>query len=212
MPRTRLLTLTLAVAVALAGCGGGDDHGGGGSPPAGGGVSTKPISLPESLPGFGDMVQQNKKKGANSAAVANQVKHQKFVEQQTVAQYSKAYGGAAVAYHQYADDQLLLLPWVIAVRAQAPGLTLGPVVDAKYLLAAKPDHEVVSSGDVECAVNWEPTPSGKPVPPDSQDTQMCQRTSKGLSVFVGGPGEFKGPQGFQKLVDLTNAAYDAVSG
>jgi hypothetical protein len=147
--RVATLLLTAVALVAVAGCGGGDDSGtttsGSGSDA---GVSTQPIALPDSLGAYGDLVQQNKKKGAASPAVANQVKHQKFVEQQTTAEYSKAYGGAAAAYHQYADDGLERLPWVIAVRAKAPGLTLGPVIDAKYLSQPKPEHEVVRQGDV----------------------------------------------------------------
>ena len=89
-------------------------------------AAPRPIELPERLGQFGDIVEATDAKGEGRGA-ENQRKHQARIKERTAAAYSKAYDGAAATYRQYADESLERLPWVIAVRAPAPGLTIGPV-------------------------------------------------------------------------------------
>src|SRR4051794_10513222 len=94
--------IALTTALGLSACGD-DDGGGGGSTAGGGGVSTKPISLPDTLGGFRDVVDASEAKGQNEPALGNSRKHQERTKQRTEAAYSKAYSGASSAYRQYAD-------------------------------------------------------------------------------------------------------------
>src|SRR4051812_14401019 len=202
--------LALATATGVGACGG-DDDGGGGSAQGGTAVSTKPIALPDTLGSFGDVVEAAKAKGQKGPPLENSRKHQERVKQRTEDAYSKAYGGAAAAYRQYTDENLERLPWVIAVRSKAPGLTEGPASDPEYLLLASPEHEIKTEGEVQCRIDWSPpTLQGKKPDPESELVTMCQRTSNDLTVFVGGGG-FKGPDGLSQMVALTNDAYDAAA-
>jgi hypothetical protein len=212
MPRTLVVSLlALTTAIGLGACGS-DDDGGGGSTAGGGEVSTKPISLPETLGPFRDVVAASEAKGQKGPAANNARRHQERTKQRTEAAYSKAYDGAASAYRQYADEGLERLPWVIAVRSPSPGLTVGPASDPEYLLLATPEHEVKTMGEVECRIDWSPPAlQGKTPDPESENVTMCQRSDDKLTVFAGGNG-FKGPQGLQAMVDLTNQAWTAASG
>ena len=209
MSGARLLPLLAVVVIVTAtGCGGGDD---GGDQVTTGGGSTKAIKLPRTLDGFRDVVDVTADK-ASGTAVNNQRRRQESTRQKTVAAYRKAYGGAAADYRAYSDDALQRMPWVIAVRAPSPGLVAGPVTDPKTLLLATPDHEVKTVGQVSCLVTWSPpTPYGKPVATESEVLSNCQRSSRGVTVFVGAAGSFRGPSGLQDMVDLTNAAWTAAS-
>jgi hypothetical protein len=101
---------------------------------------------------------------------------------------------------------------VIAVRAEAPGLTLGPVVDPAYLKLATPDREVKTFGDVQCEVIWNPPAlQGQTPDPKNELTANCQRAGSGVTVLVGG-SSFDGAQNQQLMVALTNAAWSAASG
>jgi hypothetical protein len=102
---------------------GGDDNDNGGS--GGGSVSTEPIKLPASLAGFDDIVATVKAKNPPAAALKSQEDRNASTTKLTIDAYSKAFDGAAVDYHQYADANLDKMPWVIAVRAPAPQLTIG---------------------------------------------------------------------------------------
>jgi hypothetical protein len=104
------------------------------------------------------------------------------------------------------------MPYVIAVRTEAPGLTIGPVQDAAYLQLAVPEHEVKAFGPVECQIiQTSPTFLGKTPDPADATAVNCQRSGSGVTVFTGG-SSFSGPAQVQALVDLTNAAWSAVSG
>jgi hypothetical protein len=209
-----LLALVVAVAIGLGvGIGallfGSDDNGSGST---GNAAGTKPISLPSTLGGFRDAIDVSAGKAGGAAQVTKQRAHQSKVRSTTEAAYTKAFGGAPAAYRAYADSDLNHLPYVIAVRAEAPGLTLGPVTDAQYLGLAAPDREVKTVGEVSCQILWSPTQiAGKPVDPSAMNVLNCQRSGSGVTVFTGG-GSFSGPADLQSLVDLTNAAWSAASG
>ena len=202
-PPRSALALLLASAALLAGCGG-DSGGSSGS----GEPDTRAIELPASLGSFKDIVDVMKSKGAPS--LDEQQKHQDTVRTATVDQYSKAYDGAAVANREYSDTDLLKTPYVIAVRAATPGLTLGPVIDAPFLKLAKPEHEVKTIGDVQCELFWETVIEGQTAKDSDEHVLRCQRTGSGLTVFAGGSG-FDGATGELQLVGLVNEAWDAVS-
>lgn len=210
-----LAALTLLVgAVALAGCGGGDDTGGSTTAGGGGGgeVSTEPIDLPPELDGLKELVKAVEARSSDDKIVKSQVENQEQVAKATEAAYSKAFGGAATAYLSYADAKLLHLPYVIAVRADAPGMTIGPVEDPSFIGLAKPEREVRSVGEVECQIVWSPpvTEGTKPDPADELTTN-CQRSGSGSTVYTGAAG-YEGPSGLKELSSFTDAAWEAVTG
>jgi hypothetical protein len=174
-------------------------------------ADTQQISLPASLSGLRDAADVAADKGAKSSIVAGRRHNEAVVAAATAAAYSHAFGGAAAAYRAYSDSALLKLPYVIAVRAAAPGLTIGPVVDAKYLGLATAPREVTAVGAVQCQIEWAPiTVAGQTPPPSSELVVGCQRSGPRLTVFVGGAG-FTGPGGLSAMVGLANAAYAAAS-
>ncbi|HUO73148.1 MAG TPA: hypothetical protein VMU39_20435 [Solirubrobacteraceae bacterium] len=174
-------------------------------------VDPKPVSLPASLAGFRDITDVIAARSPQSAAVQRQLAHQAAVSAATDAAYRKAFGGAGVAYRQYSDSRLEKLPYVIAVRAPTPALTLGPVISASYLGLATPEREVRTVGAVSCQILWSPpTVAGHTPPSSSEHIVGCQRSTGGLTVFTGG-GSFAGPADLQEIVDLTNAAWSAAS-
>ncbi len=178
---------------------------------SGGGADTAPITLPSRLGSYRDAIEAFRAHAGLATATGSQQRNQAAIKAETEAAYTKAYGGAAAAYQGYASADLTQLPYVIAVRGHTPGLTLGPVVSAAYLGLAKPEHDVVNVGDVQCLVAWSPTPAGQTPPPWSEVVSMCQRTGPKLTVFAGGSG-FTGPSGLQALVSLTDGAWSATVG
>jgi hypothetical protein len=130
----------------------------------------------------------------------------------TLAEYRRAYPGAAVAYRGYANASLAIFTDVVAVRAPSPGLTIGPVGDPADLGLAMDEDTVESFGDVSCVVTTqEEVLAGQPVKPSSLIYGQCQRSGPHLSVFVRG-SVLQGNGGRDAIVALTNAAYDAVAG
>jgi hypothetical protein len=208
-----LAALALAVgALALGGCGGGGDStastGSGGD----GEISTDPISLPPELGGLKELVKAVEAKNPDGKVAADQAKNQEAVAKATAAAYSKAFGGAAAAYGAYADPALEHMPYVIAVRAEAPGMTIGPVYDPSYLGLAKPEREVRSVGKVECQVLWSPPVTEGTTPdPSSELTANCERRGSGATVYTGSAG-YSGPSGLKSLASFTEAAWEAVTG
>jgi hypothetical protein len=204
----------LAVLALLAGCGGGGKSslvaGGAGTTPAT--TSSQPLSLPATLGGYQDVVAALTAKGAKPPAIQAQTTHQATVKAATESAYTQAFGGAPSAYHAYSDGDLQAMPWLIAVRAQAPGLVIGPVQDIKYLQLGAPQRQVQTFGAVQCVIERKDvTPAGKTPDPDQQAATSCQRTGPGLTVFTGGIG-FDGAAGVQRLVGFTNAAWSAAGG
>jgi hypothetical protein len=208
-----LLFAALAV-VALAGCGGGgsSSDGSGGSTGSGGGeVSTAAIELPAQIDGYGEMVKQIEAKKPSAKTLEEQTKSQEETAEMTAAAYSNAFGGAAAAYRQYAEPELLKMPYVIAVRAEAPGMVIGPVYDPKFLGLENAEREVVSVGPVECQIAWSPpSPTGTKPDPSSELTTNCQRVGSGVSVFVGSAG-YEGPGGLKEMAGFTEAAWKAIA-
>jgi hypothetical protein len=209
-----LLAVVALGVVALAGCGGGGSSGddNGGTTGSGGEISTAPISLPDEIGGYRELVKAIEAKGSPSKVVESQSANQEKTAEATTAAYSKAFGGAAATYRGYADSELLKLPYAIAVRAEAPGLVIGPVEDPGYLGLANNEREVQSVGEVECQIAWSP-PASKGTKPDptSEVTTNCQRVGSGVSVFVGSAG-FEGPSGLKSMAEFTEAAWQSVVG
>ena len=174
-------------------------------------ISTKQITLPATLAGYKDVVDVIASKTSNQSPAQRQRTEQAKVKAETEAAYRQAFGGAAAAYREYADPGLQKLPYVIAVRGSAPGLTLGPVEDASFLGLARPEREVRAIGRVSCLIQWSPpTIAGRTPDPSSEHVTNCQRSDSGVSVFVGGAG-FAGPTGLESLVSFANAAWSAAS-
>jgi hypothetical protein len=202
-----LLAALAAGAIALAGCGGGDDTDG-----STGATDTDPITLPSEIGGLKELVKAVEARGSDDKLVEDQVDNQEEVAKATEAAYSKAFDGAAAAYLSYADSDLEHMPYVIAVRAEAPGMTIGPVVDPSFLGLAKAEREVQTVGEVECQVFWSPpVTEGMKPDPSSELTGNCQRTGSGATVYVGASG-YEGPSGLKSLSSFTEAAWEAVTG
>jgi len=126
----------------------------------------------------------------------------------TIRQYSAAYGGAGVGVRSYADADLHSLPTVIAVRAPAGGLTVGPDPDPADVGMGAPRQQVITEGDVQCLIiNVEVVPKDKQPDPDRQATSICRRSDANFTVDVIGSGQ--GPEGRQQMIKLTNAAFAA---
>jgi hypothetical protein len=205
-----LIGLAIGITIGVLVSGSGDDNGSSTPAPAAG-VSKEAIALPATLPGFRDMVDAISAKAPSSSAVSSQRAHQDKVRSTTESAYSDAYGGAAAAYRAYSNPGLDKLASAIAVRAEAPGLTLGPVSDPAYLKLATPDHEVKKVGDVECEIDWAPPAvEGQTPNPANEHIARCQRVASGVSVFVSGSG-FTGPSDLQTMAELTDAAWSAAS-
>jgi hypothetical protein len=205
--RILALPIVLLLSLAIAGCGGGGGDSSGGS----GEVGTDPIALPAKIDGLAELVTVIESKGSSKGA-KDQIENQEALSKETSAAYSTAFDGAAAAYRAYADSELLKMPYVIAVRAEAPGMTIGPVVDPEYLGLAKPEREVQAVGEVECQIVWSPpVPEGQTPEPSSELTTNCQRSGSGASVFVGSAG-YEGPSGLREMAGFTEAAWKAVVG
>jgi hypothetical protein len=201
--RFALLALILVGALALVGCGGGGS--------SGGDADSSAIELPAEIEGFKELIAQIEAQGQPGKTVADQKRNQETMAQSTAAAYSKAYDGAGAAYRAYADKKLEKLPYVIAVRAEAPGMAIGPVVDPKFLGLAKPEREVTSVGEVECQIVWSPPViEGDTPEPSSELTTNCQRVGEGATVFVGSAG-YEGPSGLKELAAFTEAAWKSVT-
>jgi hypothetical protein len=186
------------------------------SPPSGtssgsAAADTRAITLPASLGGFRDVADVMAAQGAKTSIVANRRRTETTVAAATRAAYSHAYGGAAAAYRAYGDSGLAKMPYVIAVRATTPGLTIGPVVDPKVLGLATPTRETKTVGPVQCQIQWSPpTVAGHTPDPSSELIVGCQRSGSNLTVFVAGGG-FAGPSGLATMVGLANSAWSAAS-
>jgi hypothetical protein len=180
------------------------------------GPDTTAIALPAQLGAFRDQAEaaEERAKGSSSpaaaaAGIASRLEHTYAL---TMKRYQQAFGGAAVAVRSYADDDLMFLPTVIAVRAPSPGLINGPVPDLDDLeLAANPSTPTIQQdGQVECYVAAsQVVPKGKTVDPADEFTSVCHRSSDALTVYV--HGYAKGPSGHSDMVGLTNAAFDSVT-
>jgi hypothetical protein len=208
------LLVALAVGVGLGALlfgSGGSGSGSGGSATA---ADTRTIKLPASLGQFKDrteLVAARAKASTSSAQRANEAK----VHSATVAAYSKAYGGAAADYRAYADSSLTHLAYVIAVRADAPGLTVGPTEDLaayrSFFRIAYPLDQVTSVGGVSCHISWAPVPVGETPKAEDERIVGCQRTAGRVTVFVASSG-FTGASGLQAMAALTNSAFSSLSG
>ena len=167
------------------------------------------ISLPATLDGYRDILDAIAAKPGSSKAVSAQRANQASVRSATIAAYARAFGGAAAVYRQYANPSLTRLPWVIAVRSAAPGLTIGPVPDLKYLELATPPREVLAVGPVSCEVDWtQITPAGRTPNPADEEAVQCERSGSGRTAYVGSGG-FTGPSGITALATLASAAWTA---
>jgi hypothetical protein len=173
------------------------------------GVDKTPIVLPSTLDGFQDQLDAlSKLNGGNPPSGTKDLLAKETPL--TVDAYEQAYGGAAAAFRSYANADLTHIFSVIAVRAQSPGLTDGPVSDPSTLGLAVSQRAVVHEGEVSCIVVQNAVvATGQPVDPANSLYVGCERTGPGLTVIVTNGG-FTGDDGLRAITRLTNAAFDAV--
>ncbi|MTD13498.1 hypothetical protein GIS00_06015 [Nakamurella sp. YIM 132087] len=173
---------------------------------------TTPIAMPATVGGYDDLLTVQEKKGAKAEQLDRQRTTQQHTRDLTVAAYSAAFGGAGAGFQAYGSDDLMFLPSVIAVRAHAPGMVIGPVTDPADLGLASNRQEVQSFGEVQCvAVNLRTAAEGTEMTDDDLVWPTCMRTGEELTVFVNG-GNSEGTEGRERMIALTNAAYDAIAG
>lgn len=173
-------------------------------------VDKTPIVLPSQLNGFQDELDVLSKLGGGNPPTGEKDLLAKEAPL-TVDAYEQAYGGAAAAFHAYANADLTHIVSVIAVRAQSPGLTDGPVSDPSTLGLAVSPRAVVHDGDVSCVAVQNPVAlAGDPVDPANSLYVRCERTGPGLTVIVTN-GDFTGDDGRRAMTELTNAAFDAAA-
>ncbi|MGI8417606.1 MAG: hypothetical protein ACR2P2_15680 [Nakamurella sp.] len=176
-------------------------------------VDTTPISLPATLGTAIDRDDASDAKAKSADAAKNSAERRAVASRtyaRTTAEYTAAYGGAAVAVRNYADSDLQFLPTVIAVRAPSDGLLTGVDPDPKDLGMAAPRQQLQKFGDVQCiVVNVQTVVAGGKVDPQNQVTSSCRRTDAALTIDVVGPGN--GTAGQQQMISLTKAAFEAVS-
>ncbi len=206
---TATLTVTTGLAAMLLGCGGSKSS----STTTGQTrADPRPITLPASVAGFRDLVDALSSRRYSARLVRQERVNQGKIGSATEAAYRQAFNGAGAAYRAYSDSGLQKRPYVIAVRASAPGVTIGPVLDPSYLGLAKPPRQVMTVGQVSCQISWTPLIlAGHAPDPSSEQVIGCQRSGPGLTVFVGGNG-FTGPADLQAMVNLTNSAWSAIGG
>lgn len=172
-------------------------------------VDKTPIVLPPRLDGLRDQldVASELADGETPEGMKERLAKESAL---TVAAYEQAYGGAAVAFRRYADADLTHFASVIAVRAESPGLTDGPVSDPSSLGLAVSQRAVVQEGDVSCIVAQDQvTIAGEPVDPANSRYARCERTEPGLTVIV--DSNFTGDDGRRAIIELTDAAFDAAA-
>lgn len=172
-------------------------------------VDARAVILPAQLAGFND------KDAVADARSTKDSEHRRAITSRLYArtsqQYSTAYHGAGVGVRTFADADLMLLPTVIAVRAPAGGLTVGPDPDPADLGMGAPRQQVVMDGNVQCLiVNIEMVTKGKQIEPDKQITSICRLSDATMTVDVVGNGP--GVKGRQQMIELTKAAFAAVTG
>ena len=145
--------------------------------------------MPETLGGFRTTVAVTTDKAGADRAKSLEERNSRTIDL-TVASYQQAFGGAAVGVQMYANDELLFLSTAIAVRAQAPGLTTGPIPDPADLKIAQNQQEVVTVGDAQCLVyHTKITPEGQTPDPAGDRTGLCQRTGPdGTALIYGSAG------------------------
>ncbi len=174
-------------------------------------VDTRPLTMPDTLPGLTTQVAAATAKGAKPAVVQSMTTRLANTQRLTTAAYQAAYGGAAAGFQGYSSADLESLVSVIAVRADSPGLTNGPVYDPADLGLAVPMTEVVEVGDVDCLIrHMQNVPTGQQENPDDVVATNCQRTGSGLTVWVQGSG-YSGAGGKAQLAAVTAAAWQALS-
>jgi hypothetical protein len=183
-----------------------DDNGGSSS------VNTKAIALPDSLGGFRDVNAVYAAHNPGATALKAQATRVASTRKLTEVAYANAFGGASAAYRQYADQALEKMPFVIAVRASAPRLTIGPVVDPASLEQGANNRDTRTMGQVTCEINREDfTPKGQEPDPSKEHVTLCERTGPKATVFVGGSG-FVGAADFLTMVNITDSVFNAVAG
>lgn len=212
----RLGIVALSALLLLSGCS--DDGGSGGSDGAeergagspAGAVDTRAIELPAELAGLRDRSDVIEDEAGAERAETDRANAERSVAL-TKEWYDRAYDGAGFGMRTYADDELELAPTVIAVRAPAPGLTSGPVVDPEVLgIEAGPSvPRHVESDGVECVEFSSVTvPAGQEADPDSVVTGLCSATDGTNTVFV--HGITGGRAGQERAMELARAALDAI--
>ena len=152
-------------------------------------ADTRPITMPETLGGMSTLVAVTTEKGGADKGKQMQQRNDHTIALTTEA-YQKAYDGAAVGVQLYTNDELLFYGTAIAVRAESPGLTLGPVSDPADIGLAQNMREIVAVGDAEClVVHTRGTRAGETPDPDDSITSLCQRSGPdGTAMVYGNAG------------------------
>lgn len=178
----------------------------------GGGVNGDPVEMPESLGGYSTQHLASEQAAGEGGVPEGFVERMDNSIRLTGEHYANAHDGAGVGVQGYADDDLAFLPVVVAIRDDAPGLTVGVVSDPADLGLAVPQREVIEVDGVECVIfRTLNTVEGAEEDPEDRTTPVCQRSEDGFTVMVHGPTA-RGQDGQDRMVDLTNAAFDELSG
>jgi hypothetical protein len=148
-------------------------------------TSGQRIALPERVGGFTRYADVP----LNKQGIARRnVQLQTQSTDATAHDLSVAYRGAPAAVETYADDRLLTVFTVWAVRAYTPAPVVFHALPALTGLAQQQD-EVRAFGEVYCELHpIRQTPAGQTPPPDNQFVSLCQRSDEHLTVAVHGGG------------------------
>lgn len=176
------------------------------------GPDTRPLTLPDELLGMSDGLMVL---AANPSVLGGDVPDDVVARARDELEmarsgYQQAYGGAATAVRSYASltDQSSVV--AIAVRSDSPGLTGGFTLDLRQL-DHDPYQRVETVGEVQCyVVNVSAASDDGDSSPDDDVTSFCRRGSDVLTIQVQGNG-FTGPEGQQRMAEITDAAFGAVA-
>jgi hypothetical protein len=160
-------------------------------------VLTQPLSLPTTFPGFVRVADLAKIPASLRSSLGRK-------NDETVKSAASAYGGASVAAESYSNPDLGALFFLVAVRASTPQPWV-PFEDAARLGIVKPQHEVVTFGEVGCIVLNTPTPVGKTPADDSVSLVSCQRSDPTLTVVLADASHDLRPS---DAADVVNEAFD----
>jgi hypothetical protein len=170
-------------------------------------ADTTPITMPDTLAGFRTTVAVSTEKGGADRGKQMAERNSRTIDL-TVKSYQQAYDGAAVGVQMYSTDGLDFFGTAIVVRAESPGLTIGPIPDPADLGLAQNMRETVVVGDAECLVNHtRGTVAGKTPDPQDDLTSLCQRTGPGLTVQIFGNASTKSGAQQSDMVKMADELY-----
>lgn len=187
-------------------------------------VSSAPVTLPDTLSGMRDAkaeiaahpdlpksLDRSGLIGTTGTPMPSAAELTRRIDTSTaeaVADFRHAYPGAGVGVRTYASAADKLAVTVIAIRAPlAPAITSSMVNLRDNDILFK--HHTTSFGPVECVAANLDEMFGKPPDPAKEVISSCRRTDENLTVLIQTTGSY--PEQRQLTVDMTNAAFEAVS-